>query len=178
MGKTAEQSKVTSITSCVFAALYMTINREEHVKQSDSIHKENVHKIDSTIPFTAPPTCGISYELCAGIVDKQTSLQEIAKEEVFEECGYDVPLNDMKRVTSWRGEIGTTCNNHTLFYVEVTDAMLVSGAGGGNLHEGEQIELFYLPVTELKSFMYNEEIAKESSLLFALSWWIENASKT
>ena len=147
------------------------------MKQSDSIQKEHVHKIDSSIPQTAPLTCGISYELCAGMVDKQKSLQEIAKEEVLEECGYNVSLDELKRVTSWRGEIGNTCNTHTLFYAEVTNAMLVPGAGGGNLHEGEQIELFYLPITDLKSFMYNEEIAKESSLLFALSWWIENQRK-
>jgi UDP-sugar diphosphatase len=155
----------------------MTVNRDQHVKQSHDLHKEHVQKIDSSIPYTAPPTCGVSYELCAGIVDKQTSLEEIAKEEVFEECGYDVPLGDIKRVSAWRGGLGTSCNMHTLFYVEVTDAMLVLGAGGGNVHEGEQIELFYLPVGELRSFMYNEDIAKECSLLFALSWWIENVQK-
>ena len=158
-------------------ALYMTINREQHVKQSDDLHKETAHKIDSSIPHTAPPTCGISYELCAGIVDKQTSLAEIAREEVLEECGYNVPLGDIKRVTAWRGELGIACNKQTLFYAEVTDAMLVSGAGGGNVQEGEEIELFYLPVNELKSFMYNEDLAKESSVMFALLWWKDNVQK-
>lgn len=158
----------------LFTALYMTINREKHVKQTDSHHKENVVAIDSNIPYTTSPIYGISYELCAGIVDKQTSLDEIAKEEVFEECGYDIATGDLKRVTAWREGLGAAGNLLTLFYAEVTDRMLVPGAGGGNLNEGEQIELIYLPVGEIKSFMYNEDIAKESSLLFALSWWIEN----
>ena len=155
----------------------MTINREQHVKQSDDLNNETVQKIDSSILHTTSPTCGISYELCAGIVDKQTSLAEIAKEEALEECGYNVPLGVIKHVTAWRGELGIACNKQTLFYAEVTDAMMVSGAGGGNAHEGEEIELFYLPVNELKSFMYNEEIAKESSLMFALLWWKDNIQK-
>jgi UDP-sugar diphosphatase len=155
----------------------MTINREEHTRQSDDLRTETVQKIDSSIPYTAPPACGISYELCAGIVDKQISLTEIAREEILEECGYDVPVGEIKRATSWRGELGIACNIHTLFYAEVTDAMMVSGAGGGNIHEGEEIQLFYLPVGELRSFMYNEDIPKESSLLFALLWWKDNVQK-
>jgi UDP-sugar diphosphatase len=35
---------------------------------------------------------GYTYELCAGIVDKDKSLVEIAHEEILEECGYHVPL--------------------------------------------------------------------------------------
>ena len=155
----------------------MTVNREQNVKDDDDLRKNHVQKIDSSIPYTASPTCGISHELCAGIVDKQVSLQKIAKEEVYEECGYDVPLDDIKRVTSWRSELGTACNMQTLFYAEVTDRMKVQDAGGGNECEGEQIEVFYLPVDELRSFMYNEGIAKEPSLLFALSWWINNVQK-
>ena len=155
----------------------MTINREQQVKKNDVLHKENVQTIDSRIPYTAPPDCGISYELCAGIVDKQLSLQEIAKEEVLEECGYDIPLGDIRYVTAWRGDLGIASNTRTLFYAEVTDAMQVPGAGGGNFQEGEQIELFYLPIGDLSSFMYDEDIAKESSLLFAFSWWKENFQK-
>ena len=33
-------------------------------------------------------TSGFTYELCAGICDKDKSLEQIAKEEVMEECGY------------------------------------------------------------------------------------------
>lgn len=41
-------------------------------------------------------------ELCAGIVDKDKPIEEIAKEEVLEECGYDVPLSNLKEVKSYR----------------------------------------------------------------------------
>lgn len=50
-----------------------------------------------------PASVGITYELCAGLVDKpQLSLEEIARQEVLEECGYDVPASKLKRITSYR----------------------------------------------------------------------------
>ena len=41
---------------------------------------------DSTYQF-GPGSDGVTFELCAGIVDKQISLEQIAKEEVLEETG-------------------------------------------------------------------------------------------
>lgn len=52
-----------------------------------------------------PASAGITYELCAGLVDKpDLSLEEIARQEVLEECGYDVPASKLKRITSYRSE--------------------------------------------------------------------------
>ncbi|XP_072895538.1 uridine diphosphate glucose pyrophosphatase NUDT14 isoform X5 [Hemitrygon akajei] len=53
-----------------------------------------------------PASAGITYELCAGIVDKPgLSLEETAKEEIQEECGYRVPLESLQKITSYRKEI-------------------------------------------------------------------------
>lgn len=41
-------------------------------------------------------------ELCAGIVDKDKSWIEIAREEVLEECGYDVPVERIEEVLTFR----------------------------------------------------------------------------
>uniref|UniRef100_UPI00398EEC3A uridine diphosphate glucose pyrophosphatase NUDT14 isoform X2 n=1 Tax=Pristiophorus japonicus TaxID=55135 RepID=UPI00398EEC3A len=50
-----------------------------------------------------PASAGVTYELCAGIVDKSDlSLQEIAKEEVLEECGYNVSVGNLQKITSYR----------------------------------------------------------------------------
>lgn len=50
-----------------------------------------------------PATAGVTYELCAGLVDKpDLSLEEIARQEVLEECGYNVPASKLKRITSYR----------------------------------------------------------------------------
>lgn len=53
-----------------------------------------------------PAELGITIELCAGIVDKDKSLIQIAKEEVMEECGYDVPLEKIQKVHSWWWVLG------------------------------------------------------------------------
>ena len=50
----------------------------------------------------APGRLGVTYEMCAGIVDKDCSVEQIAKEEVLEECGYDVPLRHLEKITVCR----------------------------------------------------------------------------
>ena len=125
----------------------MSVNREQTTHHDKLLSVESVQNVDSSIPFNAPGTCGIAYELCAGIVDKQMSLSQVAKEEVLEECGYDIPVENLHQVTSWRGEVG------------------------------EQIEILYLPVSDMRTFMYDEEKVKEVSLMFAFLWWTENIQK-
>ncbi len=49
-----------------------------------------------------PAKLGITLELCAGIVDKNKSLSEIAAEEIFEECGYKVDHEKLERVIQFR----------------------------------------------------------------------------
>lgn len=49
-----------------------------------------------------PPSLGLTVELCAGIVDKNKSLLEIAVDEVREECGYEVKVSDMQKIISCR----------------------------------------------------------------------------
>ncbi|XP_067894607.1 uridine diphosphate glucose pyrophosphatase NUDT14 isoform X3 [Heterodontus francisci] len=52
-----------------------------------------------------PASAGVTYELCAGIVDKPgLSLQEIAQEEILEECGYNVSVENLQKITSYRPE--------------------------------------------------------------------------
>jgi len=48
-----------------------------------------------------PPTLGLSLELCAGIVDKDKPLVEIAREELQEECGYKVPASALKQISTY-----------------------------------------------------------------------------
>jgi len=111
---------------------------------------------------------GMTVELCAGIVDKKLSLVQIAKEEIEEECGYDVPVKNIGKITSFYTSVGFAGSRQTLYYVEVNDSMKVSEGGGV---DDEQIEVQYLPVDEAKEFIYNENIAKTPGLMFAFMWW-------
>jgi UDP-sugar diphosphatase len=112
----------------------------------------------------------MTIELCAGIVDKELSLVEIVKEEVEEECGYDIPLPNIEKITSFHTSVGFAGSKQTLYFAEVNESMKVS-EGGGVDHE--QIEVVYLPIDEAKKLLYDESIAKTPGLMFAFMWWFE-----
>jgi len=57
----------------------------------------------SVIDTSALPPChACTLELCAGIVDKDVSLEEIARQELLEEVGYDVPVSKLEKIVSCR----------------------------------------------------------------------------
>ena len=111
---------------------------------------------------------GETVELCAGIVDKQKPLVQLAVEEIEEECGYHVPLDEIERVTAFHTSVGFAGSKQTLYYAEVNEKMKVSEGGGV---DGEMIEVFELPISELEAFIFNEKIAKTTGLMFAFMWW-------
>ena len=113
---------------------------------------------------------GMTVEMCAGLVDKEKSLEEIAKEEIEEECGFDVPLEQIERITKILSSVGTSGSSQTIYYAEVDESMRVSEGGG---IEDEQIEVIEVPVSEAKIFMYDEPIGKTVGLMFAFMWWFD-----
>jgi len=113
---------------------------------------------------------GMTTELCAGIVDKDISLAHIAQEEIEEECGYAVPLENIEKITSFYTSVGFAGSKQTLYYAEVKESMRVSEGGG---IDDEQIEVIGLPLADVKAFMYDESITKTPGLMFAFMWWLE-----
>jgi len=113
---------------------------------------------------------GLTVELCAGIVDKDLLLVEIASEEITEECGYLVPIEQIERITEVNSAVGFAGSKQTLFYTEVDESMHVSSGGG---IDSELIEVVEIPVDKTRDFIYDEAIAKTTGLLFALMWWLD-----
>ena len=111
---------------------------------------------------------GMSIELCAGIVDKECSLIEIAKEEIEEECGYAVSTKDISLITSYHSSVGFAGSKQTLYYVEVDETMQISEGGGV---DDEQIEVIYLPTSKAKEFIYDKNIVRTTGLMFGFLWW-------
>lgn len=118
---------------------------------------------------------GYTYELCAGIIDKDASDVQIAKEEIFEECGFDVPLQNLQRITKFYPAVGITGAYQKLYYSEISETMKVSEGGG--LHD-EEIEVIFLPLKEAKEFMFDEKKKKAPGLILALYWFFENKLNT
>lgn len=114
------------------------------------------------------------YELCAGIVDKDKSLAQIASEEVFEECGYHVPASDLVEICSFYSSVGFAASKQHCYYAEVNAAMK-TGQGGGI--DTEQIEVIALPLSEIRDFVYDSSRAKTSGLLFACMWFLNEKTQ-
>ncbi len=117
------------------------------------------------------PDNGYMYELCAGIVDKNCSNIQIAKEEILEECGYDVPLDEIRKISSFHTSVGISGTYQTLYYAEVDESMKVSEGGG---IDDEDIEVIYLPLKDTKKFMFDESYQKTTGVSLAFYWFFAN----
>ncbi|RZF36393.1 hypothetical protein LSTR_LSTR002989 [Laodelphax striatellus] len=139
----------------------------------NSIPEKDRNVID-TEKYTAE--LGLTLELCAGIVDKNLPLIEIAREEVMEECGYDVPVDKLEKILTCR-QGALNGNFQTMYYTEVTDSMK-TGKGGGNESEGELIEVVELTLDEAQKCLKSDDLRSGPSFLFGLMWFFHNkASK-
>ncbi|WP_320153884.1 hypothetical protein [Campylobacter corcagiensis] len=99
-------------------------------------------------------------------MDKGLSQETTVIEEIEEEVGYKVKSVD--KITTFYGSLGTSAGRQTLFYTEICDDMRVSDGGG---IDGEDIELFYLPVSKTMEFLNDDSLVKSANLGYALLWW-------
>ncbi len=152
----------------------------EAVKSYDSVavllYHRDKHAFVLVKQFRAPvymnvPEHTFTYELCAGIIDKNASLKQIVKEEIDEECGYDVPIHCINKITSFFTNVGVSGSKQHLYYALIDDSMY-RHEGGGTEHE--EIEVTYLPLTDAQTFMYDESIAKTPGLLFSFEWFFRS----
>lgn len=117
---------------------------------------------------------GFTYELCAGLVDKEKPLAQIALEEIEEETGYGVAPQNLHKITSFYTAVGLAGGQQTLYYAELDESMRLHQGGG---IEMEEIEVIYVPRQKAKAFLFDERLAKTSGLMFALMWFFERDSR-
>ncbi|MEN8302721.1 MAG: NUDIX domain-containing protein [Campylobacterota bacterium] len=116
-------------------------------------------------------TDGMMHELCAGIIDKSVSNVQIAKEEILEECGYDVPVENLDYITTFYTSVGISGASQILYYAELDESMKI--AEGGGLHE-EEIEVVYIPTEDAKKFMFDTSYKKTPGMMMAFYWFFDN----
>ena len=119
-----------------------------------------------------PLESGLTFELCAGILDKDKTLEQTAAEEVAEECGFRVYPSDLRKIACYHSAIGISGAKHTVFAVSVDDsnALENSAGGGGVASDGEAIETLALPLDSFDSFCADDSLAKSAGLVFGLGW--------
>lgn len=75
-------------------------------------------------------------------------------------------------ITSFYSSVGHGGSQQTMYYCEVTDSMLVKGAGGGNQTEGELIEVVNIPMEEAEAMALNGDKVRPSGVCLALLWFM------
>ncbi|MCK9453867.1 MAG: NUDIX hydrolase [Sulfurimonas sp.] len=118
------------------------------------------------------PNNPMMYELCAGIVDKNMSNAQIAKEEVLEECGYDIPLESLQKISSFYTSVGISGTFQTIYYATCDDSMKIDDGGG---LDDEDIEVVYIPTKNARAFMFDEGYQKTTGVMMAFYWFFDSA---
>lgn len=125
-----------------------------------------VYLNDKTKTFT--------FELCAGLIDKDKSIEEIVIEEIDEECGFEVQKKDILKITSFHTNVGISGAKQHLYFAKINDSMKKHNGGGIN---DEEIELHFLPLNECEEFVFDETKAKTPGLMFSFYWFLKNKEK-
>lgn len=117
---------------------------------------------------------GYTMELCAGLADKEGKTpQEVMREEIVEETGYDVPLESVKFINSFRGSTGLSGTMMNLFFAEVTDDQRLSSGGGV---DDEAIEVMEMDVEEARKTIYCRDedapFSRPPAMLFGTCWFL------
>ena len=115
-------------------------------------------------------TNGYMYELCAGIVDKECSNAQIAKEEILEECGYDVPVQNLQKISTFYTSVGISGTHQTIYYAQLNESMKVNAGGG---LEDEDIEVIYISTKDIKKFMFDENYQKTTGVMLGIYWFFD-----
>ncbi|KAJ8269987.1 hypothetical protein GJAV_G00109020 [Gymnothorax javanicus] len=124
-----------------------------------------------------PASAGVTYELCSGRVESpDLPLEEVARKGVLQECGYDVPVEKLRRIASYRSGVGLTGAKQTLFYAEVSEENHVGASEAEGEVEPRGAEVVKVPLHEAMTFAYDESIPKTLPVIYSFTWFHGNMS--
>lgn len=113
---------------------------------------------------------GYSLELCSGLVDKNLSLEQIAREECLEELGYEP--RRLEKIGDFYSGFGSGAGKQSFFYASV-DESDKKGKGGGI--DDEELEPVFIKVKDF------ENQAKKSvhavGLEYAYEWFMKHKAR-
>jgi UDP-sugar diphosphatase len=160
----------------------------EMIKSHNSVHilvdntetKELMFVEQVRIPALVnnPNTDGVCLECCAGLIDKEASIAQIAKEEISEEMGYDVPVEDVKFIRQYLSSVGTQATDVYCFTAEVTEDMKISEGGG---LDSEDIRIVRVPYEDVLDLVrgtgeFKCALTDSTTLFLCSNWLLENCA--
>ncbi len=113
-------------------------------------------------------------EVCAGILDPGETPEEAARREAEEEIG--LKIGALRSLGMILPSIGTLTERMFLFVAEVSAADRTMN-GGGNSHEGEDIEVIEMPLAEFFRMAREGRIADAKTLVIAQHLMLEDSGK-
>lgn len=153
----------------------------ERIKSHDSVHVlvDNAETAEIiVVKQVRPPVLandnsqnGEVVEACAGLVDKDANIQQIAKEEILEELGYDIPTEDVLLLKSLKSSVGTAGTNSHAFIARLDESMKVSDGGG---IDGEDIEVVRIPYADVDTYFFESDIHTDAITMFLVTYWLFN----
>jgi len=113
---------------------------------------------------------GYTIELCSGLVDKDLSLEDIAKEECLEELGY-LPQN-LEKIADFYTGFGSGVSKQSLYFATISQKDKIAQGGGV---DSEEIEPVFVRVEEFEVFC--KSIIHTPLLSFAYLWFLKEKAK-
>jgi nudix-type nucleoside diphosphatase (YffH/AdpP family) len=104
---------------------------------------------------------GMLIEACAGLLDGGDA-EACARREAEEELGYRV--DKLRQVASTFMSPGAITERLTMFLADYGASSRI-GAGGGHIHEGEDIEVLELPLAEAWQMVVDGRIADAKTVM-------------
>ena len=113
-------------------------------------------------------------EACAGLIDPGETPEVTARREAEEEIG--LKIGTLRNLGTILPTAGTTTERMFLFVAEVSAADKTQ-RGGGNPHEGENIEVVEMPLAELYEMARNGAIEDAKTLVILQRLMLEEQEK-
>jgi UDP-sugar diphosphatase len=152
----------------------------EMVKSNGSVHVlvDNIEtnelmivkQIRIPVLFNDNSKEGVVYEVCAGLIDKNKSTIEIAREEIIEEMGYEIPIENIEYLKTLKSSVGSSGSSSHMYIATVEEKHKVSEGGGIS---NEDIKVVRIPYNNVESFL-KEEFHTDSTTMFLIYYWLFN----
>ena len=140
------------------AVLAYHVSRESYILVRQMRYPPTHHGIDPWLT-----------EIVAGGISPGENVEDAARRELIEEVGYDAIL--FERVMQFYVSPGIMSERITLYYAEVDESSRIHG-GGGLLNEDEDIELVWIPKTQVMEWISQQEVG-DAKTIAALLWHLQ-----